>query len=183
MLNENAAARAKVDAPIGMVSRPSCSGDAFHGRVVKAPRILAIASGGGHWVQLRRLMPAFEGFEVAFVSTFDHYATEVAGHRYYVVPNASRFALGGFLPGARRALQILWSERPDAVITTGAAPMLVFLLLGRLMGARTLWLDSLANPERMSSSGRIARYIAHQTVSQWPEVAEAEHVAYWGSVL
>lgn len=166
-----------------MVGKPSCSNDAIHGRVVKAPRILAIASGGGHWVQLRRLMPAFEGFEVAFVSTFDHYATEVAGHRYYVVPNASRFALGGFLPGARRALQILWSERPDAVITTGAAPMLVFLLLGRLMGARTLWLDSLANPERMSSSGRIARYIAHQTVSQWPEVAEAEHVAYWGSVL
>ncbi|MGE0776332.1 MAG: UDP-N-acetylglucosamine--LPS N-acetylglucosamine transferase [Sphingomonadaceae bacterium] len=147
------------------------------------PRLLAIASGGGHWVQLRRMLPAFEGFDVAFVSTFDHYVTQVAGHRYYVVPNASRFDLKGFFPGAWRALRILMKERPDAIITTGSAPMLIFLMLGRLMGARTLWVDSLANPERMSSSGRIARRLAHETVSQWPEVAAAEGVRYWGSVL
>lgn len=150
---------------------------------MSSPRLLAIASGGGHWVQLRRMLPAFEGFDVAFVSTFDHYVTQVAGHRYYVVPNASRFDLKGFFPGAWRALRILMKERPDAIITTGSAPMLIFLMLGRLMGARTLWVDSLANPERMSSSGRIARRLAHQTVSQWPEVAAAEGVRYWGSVL
>jgi len=147
------------------------------------PRLLAIASGGGHWVQLRRLLPAFDGFDVAFVSTFDHYASQVTGHRYYVVPNASRFEVKGFLPGAWRAMNILWRERPRAIVTTGSAPMLVFLLLGRLMGARTLWVDSLANPERLSSSGKIARWIAHQTVTQWPEVAEAEGTNYWGSVL
>jgi UDP-N-acetylglucosamine:LPS N-acetylglucosamine transferase len=150
---------------------------------MRSPRLLAIASGGGHWVQLRRLIPAFEGFEVAYVSTFDHYVTQVAGHRYYVVPNASRFELKGFLPGAWRALKILWRERPDAIVTTGSAPMLAFLLLGRLMGARTLWVDSLANPERLSSSGKLARRIAHETVSQWPEVAAAQGVPYWGSVL
>ncbi len=146
-------------------------------------RLLAIASGGGHWVQLRRLIPAFEGFDVVYVSTFDHYASQVAGHRYYVVPNASRFELKGFLPGAWRALRILWKEKPHAIVSTGSAPMLSFLLLGRLMGARTLWVDSLANPERMSSSGKIARRFAHQTVSQWPEVAATEGVGYWGSVL
>ncbi len=152
-------------------------------RMNAGPRLLAIASGGGHWVQLRRLVPAFDGFDVAYVSTFDHYATQVAGHRYYVVPNASRFELKGFLPGALRAFRILRKERPDAIITTGSAPMLIFLMLGRLMGARTLWVDSLANPERMSSSGKIARRIAHETVSQWPEVAAAEGVRYWGTVL
>jgi UDP-N-acetylglucosamine:LPS N-acetylglucosamine transferase len=150
---------------------------------MSSPRLLAIASGGGHWVQLRRMVPAFEGFEVAYVSTFDHYATQVTGHRYYIVPNASRFELRGFLPGAWRALRILWRERPSAIVTTGSAPMLVFLLLGRMMGARTLWIDSLANPERLSSSGNLARRFAHETVSQWPEVATTEGVRYWGSVL
>ena len=152
-------------------------------RTDQSPRLLAIASGGGHWVQLRRLLPAFDGFDVAYVSTFDHYATQVTGHRYHVVPNASRFELKGFFPGAIRAFRILRQERPDAIITTGSAPMLIFLLLGRLLGARTLWLDSLANPERMSSSGRIARWFAHETVSQWPDVAAAEGVRYWGTVL
>lgn len=155
----------------------------MEGLPVSSPRLLAIASGGGHWVQLRRLVPAFEGFDVAYVSTFDHYVTQVAGHRYYVVPNASRFELKGFLPGAWRALKILWRERPDAIVTTGSAPMLAFLLLGRMLGARTLWVDSLANPERMSSSGKIARFFAHQTISQWPEVAQREGLRYWGSVL
>jgi hypothetical protein len=29
----------------------------------------------------------------------------------------------------------------------------------------------------------MARHIAHQVVSQWPDVAKAEGVDYWGSVL
>jgi hypothetical protein len=61
--------------------------------------------------------------------------------------------------------------------------MLSFIALGRLTGARTLWIDSIANSERMSSSGRLARKLAHQTISQWPEVAASEGVECWGSVL
>lgn len=134
-------------------------------------------------MQLQRLRPAFDGFDVAYVSMFESYATLVPGSRYHVVPDASRFNLAGFLSVLRRALVIMARERPHAIVTTGSAPMLVFLLLGRLMGSRTLWIDSIANSERMSSSGRLARKIAHKTVSQWPEVARAEGVDYWGAVL
>ena len=31
-------------------------------------KILVVASGGGHWIQMLRLRPAFEGLDVAFVS-------------------------------------------------------------------------------------------------------------------
>jgi hypothetical protein len=61
--------------------------------------------------------------------------------------------------------------------------MLAFVLLARLIGARTLWIDSIANSERLSSSGRLAKKIAHRVVSQWPEVAEHEGVAFWGAVI
>lgn len=149
----------------------------------RRPRLLAIASGGGHWVQLQRLRPAFEGFDISYVSMFESYRNMVAGHRYYVVPDASRFELKAFLPVFWRALRIIARERPDAIVTTGSAPMLPFLLLGRLIGARTLWIDSIANSERMSSSGRLARRIAHQVASQWPEVAAKEGVDCWGAVI
>jgi hypothetical protein len=46
-----------------------------------------------------------------------------------------------------------------------------------------LWIDSIANSERLSSSGRLAKKIAHRVVSQWPEVAEREGVACWGAVI
>lgn len=147
------------------------------------PRILAVASGGGHWVQLLRLRAAFDGYDVAFVSMFDSYRELVPGHRYYTIPDASRFSPTSFLRVLIRAVPIMMRERPSAVVTTGSAPALVLVMLGRMIGARTLWIDSIANAEHMSSSGKLARRIAHKVVSQWPDVAERESVDYWGAVL
>ncbi len=147
------------------------------------PRLLALASGGGHWIQLLRLQPAFEGFDVAYVSMFNSYADSVAGSRFHTVPDASRFDVKSFAPVLACAVRIIARERPAAIVTTGSAPMLAFILLGRLTGRRTLWIDSIANSERMSSSGRLAKKVAHKVVSQWPEVAAREGVEFWGRVL
>jgi UDP-N-acetylglucosamine:LPS N-acetylglucosamine transferase len=147
------------------------------------PRLLALASGGGHWVQLLRLRPAFERYDVVFVSMFESYADEVEAARFHTVPDASRFDLKAFAPVFGRALDILRKERPAAIVTTGSAPMLAFILLGRLFRCRTLWIDSIANSERLSSSGRLAKKLAHKCVTQWPEVAKAESIECWGSVL
>lgn len=35
----------------------------------KSPVILAVASGGGHWIQLLRLAPAFAGADVHYATT------------------------------------------------------------------------------------------------------------------
>jgi len=142
-----------------------------------------MASGGGHWVQLLRLRPSFGNFRVVYVSMFDSYPELVGDAPYYTVPDASRFSVISFAPVFWRALEIIRKERPSVIVTTGSAPMLAFILLGRLMGIRTLWIDSVANSERLSSSGRIAKRIAHECVSQWPMVAELENVGFWGSVL
>ncbi len=49
-------------------------------------RVLAVASGGGHWVQLQRLMGAMEGQDVAFVTTLDSYREEMcSGTRFYSI--------------------------------------------------------------------------------------------------
>ena len=151
--------------------------------MAKRKTLLALASGGGHWVQLLRLRPAFAAYDVAYVSMFDSYADLVPEARFYSVPDASRFEVRSFAPVFARALKIIAKERPHAIVTTGSAPMLAFILLGRLTGRRTLWVDSIANSERLSSSGRLAKRIAHKVVSQWPEVAKKEGVEYWGCVI
>ena len=51
-------------------------------------RILAVASGGGHWVQLLRLRPAFEDHQVEYLSTNEGYQDDVAG-RLHVVADAN----------------------------------------------------------------------------------------------
>lgn len=149
----------------------------------RPPRLLAAASGGGHWIELLRLKRAFEGWDVAYVSMFDNYVSAVPGARYYTVPDASRFDKLAFFKVAVKALRIILKERPDAIVTTGSAPMLWFLLFGRLIGAKSLWIDSIAQAEEMSSSGRIAKKLATVAVAQWPEVARAERIECWGAVL
>lgn len=148
------------------------------------PRILAIASGGGHWVQLLRLRPAWEGFEVAYATVHAHSSTDVPGHPFYTFIDASRsHPPVNFLVVVWQLLRILLDYRPTMIITTGAAPALVAVLAGRLMGARTLWIDSIANSEVLSTSGRIASRIAHDCFTQWPDLAREGGPRYMGSVL
>ncbi|MEM7179017.1 MAG: UvrB/UvrC motif-containing protein, partial [Pseudomonadota bacterium] len=56
----------------------------------RAPRVLAISSGGGHWVQLRRLAPAFDGSEVVFATVDRSAAQSVAPARVYLYPDANK---------------------------------------------------------------------------------------------
>lgn len=145
-------------------------------------RVLAAASGGGHWVQLLRLRPAFEGCDLSFATVHADSASQVPGADFHVFRDASRKDWWRFLGSALDMARIIARVRPDVIVTTGAMPPLAALLIGRLTGARTLWIDSVANSERLSSSGRIASRLAHRTVTQWPGLATPD-VPCWGSVL
>jgi len=78
--------------------------------------------------------------------------------------------------------RILLRVRPQVIITTGALPPLLALALARLFGVRTLWIDSIANSEELSGSGRHAGKVASAVVTQWPQLNEPG-VEHWGSVL
>ena len=60
--------------------------------------------------------------------------------------------------------------------------VLVAMALVKPFGVRTLWVDSIANSEVLSGSGRHAGKVAGQVVTQWPQLAEPG-VDHWGSVL
>src|SRR5436190_17592926 len=119
-------------------------------------KVLCISSGGGHWVELLRVLPAFAGCEVVFATVQREYAALVPGHRFHLINDATRWNRIALLIMAMRILWILLRERPDVIITTGAAPGYFALRLGRWLGARTVWLDSIANGEELSMSGRLA---------------------------
>lgn len=146
-------------------------------------KVLAIASGGGHWVQLLRLRPAFEGCDVAYVTVQESYADEVKGCRFYKITDATRWSRWDLLRMIAEIVWIVLRERPDVVVSTGAAPGVVALRMGKWLGARTVWLDSIANVEQMSMSGKRVHGFADLRLSQWPEVAAAEGALFKGAVL
>lgn len=147
------------------------------------PKLLAVSSGGGHWVQLMRIKHAFEDCAVTFVTVHESYRKQVPDHKFYVVNDANRWNKVGLLKEACRLARIIWIEKPNIVISTGAAPGYFALRFGRLIGARTIWLDSIANVEGLSMSGSIVRHSADLWLTQWPHLARPEGPHYAGSVL
>lgn len=146
-------------------------------------RLLLVASGGGHWVQLLRLRPAFDTCETTYVCVRRDYAADVPGSRFFVVNDANRTEKVRLLVLAVRMLVTVMRVRPDVVISTGAAPGYFALRFGKWFGARTLWLDSIANVERMSVSGQIVRNYADVWLTQWPQLAVADGPTFAGAVL
>jgi UDP-N-acetylglucosamine:LPS N-acetylglucosamine transferase len=153
-----------------------------HGRVARQ-KLLAISSGGGHWVQLLRIGTAFESCDVTFVTTHESYRSQVNGHRFLTVTDSNLSTKFRLLKTAAEVAWIILTERPDIVVSTGAAPGYFALRLGHLMGAKTIWLDSIANVDRLSVSGRQIGRCADLWLTQWPDLAKAGGPYYVGSVL
>lgn len=158
--------------------------DYLSNKSLQQGKILAAASGGGHWIQLHRLSKAFIPHDTVYVTTERHLTDMVTGARCHLIHDVTRKDRFLISVALLQAVTIVLRERPRVVVTTGALPGLLLLLAGKfLVGARTIWIDSIANSRTISGSGRIARNVADTCVSQWPLVAENEGIEFWGSVL
>jgi UDP-N-acetylglucosamine:LPS N-acetylglucosamine transferase len=149
-------------------------------------KILAIASAGGHWQQLMELRPAWADMDpeaVLYATTLADLPAQFDAAPAVIIPDCNRNSPRAVLACSWRLWRLIRAERPGIVISTGALPGVLGLMIGRFSGARTIWLDSVANAEEMSMSGRLARRFADLWLSQWPEVARAHGAKYIGSIL
>jgi UDP-N-acetylglucosamine:LPS N-acetylglucosamine transferase len=147
------------------------------------PKVLAIASGGGHWVQLLRLRPAFEDCEVVFATAKEGYRADVGDAEFRVIVDGNRSNKFRLLQSLWSVFSLLKKERPDVVISTGAAPGYFALKIGRLLGMKTIWVDSIANAEELSMSGAKAGDCADLWLTQWPHLAREGGPSCLGNVL
>ena len=149
-----------------------------------SPKVLAISSGGGHWIQLLRLRPAFDGCQVTYATVREGYRIDVGPDAdFRVVPDGNRWQKIKLLRSALAIIRLLLEIKPDVVVTTGAAPGYFALRFGKWLGARVVWIDSVANAEELSMSGRKAGAIADLWLTQWPHLAREDGPQCFGSVL
>ncbi|MGF1456542.1 MAG: UDP-N-acetylglucosamine--LPS N-acetylglucosamine transferase [Alphaproteobacteria bacterium] len=156
---------------------------------------MAIASRGGHWVELRRLRPAWAGCAVSYVTTDGGYLdevkrdpvdTEAPDPRFFVVTDASRWDRWLLAKQMVMVLLLVLRIRPDVIVTTGAAPGYFAVRFGKLFGARTIWVDSVANAESLSLSGELAGRYCTLWLTQWHHLAGEDRrpgPLYRGAVL
>jgi len=148
-------------------------------------KICLAASAGGHTSQLLKIKECYESYQTFYVTTTPVVAQQLRKlGRVYVVGESNRQHPLRVIAVLMRCLKIILHERPDVVISTGAAAGCIVCFLGRLSGARIVWIDSVTNVSHLSLSGRMVRYIADLFLVQWPELAEEyENVEYAGSTV
>ena len=146
--------------------------------------ILAISSPGGHWVELTRLFPAFEGLAVEYATTDPGRAIDVPEGRLHVFADANKQTPWRLIVCAWQVLRPVFRYRPRVIVSTGAAPGFLALAAGKLfLGSRTIWIDSISSSETMTLSARLARPLADAWLVQWSHLAKPEGPEYWGAVF
>lgn len=143
--------------------------------------VVFVASPGGHFVQMSLVAKNFESRIV--VSTYEECPSFLPVKNYYKVNDFSRDNPQLIFSVIKSAYCILRYEKPRLVVTTGAAPGLVFVVVAKFFGIKSVWLDSVANSKKLSMSGRLASLFGVHVLTQWPELADGRKIKYQGRVV
>lgn len=153
-------------------------------------RLVVGASAGGHANELLLLLKAAEGIwpmaPSAYVTTMEITAQGFAnrGAPVYVIGESDRRKPLQAVGVLFKSLWLAVRLRPAAVVTTGSMPLAVFCIWAKLFGAKVVWIDSVAQIDAMSVSGRVMRHVADLCLVQWPDlVARYPGVEYAGEIL
>ena len=144
---------------------------------------MAISSGGGHWTQMLRLRPAIEKYNVTYITVSESYKQDVSDGKFYTISDATRWNKIKLILMAFQILTHIVRIRPNVILSTGAAPGYFALRIGKLMGVRTIWVDSIANVEKLSVTGKKVKYFSDLWLTQWKHLATPNGPSYLGRVL
>lgn len=132
--------------------------------------VALVGSSGGHLTQLLALRSWWES-ESRFWVTFDTADAVEAldGERTFWCYHPTNRNPWNLLRNTVLALRILVRERPTLIISTGAAVAVPFFYLGRLFGARTIFIEVVDRVDSATLTGRLVRRVADEILVQWPE--------------
>lgn len=161
-------------------TEPPPSADAR--RPVRRLRLCLAASGGGHVRQLLDLEDVWSSHDYFFVTEGTSLGDSLAEkHAVHFVPHV---AMGQARLGAPfrmlsaafksffRSAAIVWRERPEVVISTGAGAVFFVVLWARLLGARIIVIESFARFDSPSLFTRVAAPLAHYLAVQSPALSQ-----------
>lgn len=142
-------------------------------------KICLPTSSGGHLTQLMQLRP-FWGAHDRFWVSFDKKDanSKLVDERVYHCYYPTNRNIPNLLRNTMLAARVLRKERPDVIITTGAAVAIPFFLVGKLVGAKTVYIEVIDRVDAPTLSGKICRPLTDLFVVQWPEMEQV----YKGSI-
>jgi beta-1,4-N-acetylglucosaminyltransferase len=148
------------------------------------PRVMLVCCQGGHFMQMLALKSAWDELPRIWVTT------RAADTEALLQDEPTIFA---YVPTARSIKNMfrnLWlavgaikRHRPDVLLSTGGGVTVPLFFVGKLMGARLIYVESLTRVEGPSLTGRLVYPLVDRFFVQWPEAATRSRMEFVGNLL
>lgn len=144
----------------------------------KKYKICLVGSSGGHLTHLYMLKSFWEK-QNRFWVTFDKEDARslLNGEKMYPAYYPSNRSVKALFINTWRALQILIKEKPDIIISSGAAPAIPFFWIGKLMGAKTIYIEVFDRIDTPTIAGKLCYPVADKFIVEWEEMKSIYHKA------
>ena len=131
--------------------------------------------------EVRELLSAYSRYRHFYVVNDRILLPHDMEGRTYFIRHSERDLL--FFMNLFEAWQILRKERPNVILSTGASPAVPFAVVGRLFGARCIYVESLARMTAPSLTGRIMYWLADRFFYQSQALAKSFPKGEYGGSL
>ena len=136
--------------------------------------VLLVASSGGHLLQLSQLKDQWPRRLRHWVS-FDTPDARglLEGEDVTWAFHPTNRNAGNLMRNLWLARRVIRATRPTGIVTTGAGVAVPFCYVGRLAGARVVYIESFARVSQPSLTGRLVHPVATAFFVQWPALEHA----------
>jgi UDP-N-acetylglucosamine:LPS N-acetylglucosamine transferase len=148
----------------------------------KTPVLCLVSSSGGHWEQLKKLMPLIEKYSGFFVTEKTPFEADA---KYFMIQTdlKDRLMLLKMLANSFRALRIWLKEKPDFVITTGTMVAYPFYLLSILARKKFVFIETFGRANMETVAGKRMEKHSDLFIVQWESEKKFYSKAVYGGCL
>lgn len=136
-------------------------------------KICLVGSSGGHLTHLYMLKPFWEDKERFWVTFNKMDANSILKNenKYYCYYPTNR-NIKNLIKNTFLAIKVLRKEKPDLIISSGAAVAVPFFYIGKLMGAKTVYIEVFDRIDKPTITGKLVYPITDKFIVQWEEMKE-----------
>lgn len=131
-------------------------------------KICLVGSSGGHLMHLYMLKPFWENKERFWVTFEKEDARSLLeGEKMYPCYYPSNRSLKALIINTFKAVKILLKEKPDLIISSGAAPAIPFFFVGKLLGTKNVYIEVFDRIDAPTISGKICYPLTDAFIVEW----------------
>lgn len=134
-------------------------------------KVCLVGSSGGHLTHLYLLKPFWKDRERFWVTFDKEDARSILENEiFYPCYYPTNRNLKNLIKNTILAFKILRKERPDIIVSSGAAVAVPFFYLGKIFGAKTVYIEVFDRIDVPTMTGKLVYPVTDRFIVQWEEM-------------